>query len=82
VAANDNGVERTLGKILATQEHIIEQLRNYDKKLDEHIDDDRELDRRLSALEHSKSYLLGIVATISIFITYAGDILMTKIGLK
>jgi hypothetical protein len=80
--ANDNGVERTLGKILATQEYIIKQIEDYNKRLDEHINEDKELDKRLTKIEHNRSYLLGMVAAVSVFVTYAGDIVMTKVGLK
>lgn len=75
-------IDRTLGRILATQEHIVKQLDSYNIKLDKHIEDDEELDKRLSRLEHSKSYFLGIVASIAVVIPYISDFFLTKIGLK
>jgi len=80
--SSSSDIERTLGRILATQEYIVEQIKNYDRKLDNHLDDDKELDKRLSKLEHNRSYLLGMVAAISFLIPYLSDVIMTKIGLK
>ena len=77
-----DNIDRTLGRILATQEYIIKQIEQYNNKLDKHIEDDEEVDRRVSKLEHSKSYLLGIVASMSLVIPYASDLLLTKMGLK
>ena len=78
---SDN-LERTLGRILATQEHILKTIEEYSERLEGHMKEDRELDKRISTLEHSKTYLLGIVGTIAFIVPYISDLLLTRIGLK
>ena len=77
-----NNVERTLGKILATQELMLVQLEKHNKKLEEHIKEDRELAKRVDKIENKFHYLYGIAATVSTGAGLALHIILTKLGMK
>ncbi len=80
--AYSNELERTLGKILATQDQILEQLKRHHSLFDKHIDDDKQVEKRVELIEKKLSYASGIiVASVAIF-SFTSDFILTKLGLK
>lgn len=78
----NNGVERTLGKILATQERILSQLENYNNELREHIKEDKLIEKRIDKIENKFYYMYGFIAAIVGVFTITSDMLLAKLGLK
>lgn len=70
-----NGVERTLGKILATQELILKQIETQTEK-------NTDLDERVKKIEIRMSYVAGWAIAIVTGLTLMSDVLLTKIGFK
>ena len=78
----DNGVERTLGKILATQESILKELERHNGRLEEHIKEDKEILQRVNKIEDRFTYLYGFIGAIVFVFSLTSDILLKAIGLK
>lgn len=77
-----NNIERTLGKILATQEQILKQLEKHDSKLESHIKEDKKLEQRVGKLENRMMYATGIVITLITIFSITSDVLLAKLGMK
>lgn len=77
-----NGVERTLGKILGTQELILKELDKVHKRLDNQIKEDKEIEKRVNKLENRVYWVAGYaVAFITVF-TFVSDVVLAKLGMK
>lgn len=76
-----DNLERTLGKILATQEHIVDRIDCFVTRLDEHIKDDRAMERRLDAIEHRMSYATGWIMAVVAGFSLLSGFFLKKIGL-
>lgn len=77
-----NGVERTLGKILATQENILKELERHNGKLESHIQEDKELINRVTRIEGRFSYMYGFIAAVVFAFSFTSDIILKMIGIK
>lgn len=81
ILVSDNGIERTLGKILATQEAILSRIDKHDTKLEKHIEDDKVLEKRVVKLESRFMYAAGwVIGLITIF-SITSDILLAQLGI-
>jgi hypothetical protein len=76
-----NGVERTLGKILATQEHIMATLDGFTDRLEAHIKEDKEIERRLDKIEHKLSYAYGVLFAVAGIFSLVSSFFLKKLGL-
>ena len=77
-----NNIERTLGKILATQEQILKQLEKHDSKLEDHIKEDKQLEQRVDRVESRLMYAAGIAVTLITMFSITSDVLLAKLGMK
>lgn len=75
-------VERTLGEILATQKHIVGSLDAFTNRLESHIREDKEIEKRVDKIENKISYATGVTLTFVAFFSLASDLILTKLGLK
>lgn len=76
-----NGIERTLGKILATNEAILDRIERHDIKLEKHIEEDKIIEKRVIKLESRFMYAAGwVVGLITIF-SITSDILLAQFGI-
>ena len=79
---NIDGMERTLGRIEATQELILKQLESHNKRLESHIEDDNKLMNRVSTMEHTMSKMYGVLIAVVTFFSFSSDIILKYFGLK
>ena len=75
-------MERTLGRIEATQELILKQLESHNKRLESHIEDDNKLMNRVSTMEHTMSKMYGVLIAVVTFFSFSSDIILKYFGLK
>lgn len=80
--AYSNGVERTLGQILATQERILNELERHNKALDDHIKEDKILEKRVDRIESRIAYASGIAVAIIASFSLMSDFILKQIGLR
>lgn len=77
-----NGVERTLGKILGTQEQILKELEKHNGRLEKHIEEDNILQKKVNKIENKLAYMSGVgVAAIAVF-TFGSELVMKAIGFR
>ena len=77
-----NGVERTLGKILGTQELILKEVDKVHKRLDKQIEEDKEIERRVQKIETKMSWVAGYALAFITVLTFVSDFVLAKMGLK
>lgn len=82
MSQNNDNIERTLGKILATQEHVLEKMNLFNEKLEIHIKDDKELEKRIQKTETRLAYASGIIITSMAILSIFNDFILTKLGIK
>lgn len=77
-----NNTQILLGKILGTQEAILQQLKQYSIRLEKHIEDDAIVKDRVQKLETKISYATGWAVAAITGITIMSNLILTKWGLK
>ena len=77
-----NGIERTLGKILGTQDLVLKELDKLDKKICFHIKENKEVERRVDKLENRMMYATGIAVCLLAVFSVTSDVVLAHLGLK
>lgn len=70
-----NNLERDIGKILASLEGIKEAF-------EKHVQDDKEVAKRVTSLERDKWVFTGVFSTIAVLWTVFGDYVAKAAGFK
>lgn len=82
ILEQSNGVERTLGKILGTQEIILKEIDKVNKRLDNQMKEDKEIERRVSKIETRMSWVAGYIIAFVTVLTFVSDMVLAKLGFK
>lgn len=77
-----NNIERTLGKILATQEAILSRLEKHDSNLEQHIKEDKQMEQRVNKLENRFMYATGAAVALITVLSVTSDIVLAQLGVK
>lgn len=82
ILTQGNGVERTLGKILGTQELILKEIDKVHKRLDNQIEEDKQIEKRVGKLETHMSWVAGYAIAIISVLTVVSNVVLAKFGFK
>ncbi len=68
-----NDIQRTLGKLLANQESFLAML-------EKHIEEDKELTKRITKMETGWAYAGGVIMTVGVAISFIVNAVLKKFG--